>query len=216
MTDPTDPRSLKPSDDELLAPAHTAIVTVELQRAVCGDLATMPQLQEAAAQRGTIEAAAVVCRAARNAGARVVHCTAVSRPDGAGRLNNARILAATADAAHALVEGSPGAQVLPELEPCADDIELPRLHGLTPFIGTSLDRVLRNSGIETIVVVGNSLNIGVLGAVIAGVDLGYQVVVPSDAVIGVPVEYGDEILANTISLLATITTSAEIAAAWSR
>ena len=204
-----------PLAGELLVPKHTAVVTVELQRAVCGDLATMPALRQAVLDRGIIDAAAIVCRTARSVGARVVHCTAVSRPDGAGRINNARILAATAKGASALLEGSPGAEVLAELEQCPSDVELPRLHGLTPFIGTSLDRVLRNSGVETIVVVGNSLNVGVLGAVIAGVDLGYQVVVPSDAVVGVPPDYGDEIMANTISLLATVTTTAEIEMTWS-
>ena len=42
-----------------------------------------------------------------------------------------------------------------------------------------------------------------------------QVVVPRDAVVGVPVEYGETVLDNTISLLATITTSDELVAAWS-
>ena len=40
---------------------------------------------------------------------------------------------------------------------------MPRLHGLTPFTGTSLDRVLRNMGIDTVVAIGNSVNIGVHG-----------------------------------------------------
>lgn len=199
---------------ELLEPASTAVLTVEMQRAVCGDLATMPQLRQAMLERNAIEGAATVCRAARGMGVRVVHCTAVSRRDGAGRINNARILAATESTASAIVEGEPGAQVIAELEPADADIEVPRLHGLTPFIGTSLDRILRNMGVETIVVVGNSLNVGVLGAIVAGVDLGYRVVVPSDAVAGVPVDFGDAVMANTVSLLATITTSTEIGSLW--
>jgi nicotinamidase-related amidase len=199
---------------DLVDPSHTAVLTMELQRGVSGDLATMPALAQELVDRGVIGAAASVCRAARSAGARVVHCTAVTRPDGAGRLNNARILSVTAKGAHAFDIGTPGAEVMPELEPSPEDIEMPRLHGLTPFTGTSLDRVLRNLGIETVVAVGNSINIGVLGLVLSAVDLGYQVVVPRDAVAGVPAEYGDLVLDNTISLLATIVSSDDLVALW--
>ena len=91
---------------------------------------------------------------------------------------------------------------------------MPRLHGLTPFTGTSLDRVLRNMDIDTVVAIGNSLNIGVLGLVLSAVDLGYQVVVPRDAVAAVPVEYGEPVFANTISLLATVVSSDDLVATW--
>jgi len=199
---------------ELVDPRHTAVLTMELQRGVSGDLATLPALAQELQDRGVIDAAASVCKAARTAGARVVHCTAVTRPDEAGRLNNARILKATAKGAHAFDIGTPGAEVMPELEPSDADVEMPRLHGLTPFTGTSLDRVLRNMGVDTVVAVGNSLNIGVLGLALSAVDLGYQVVVPTDAVAGVPFEYGEQVLANTMSLIATLVTSEDLVAAW--
>jgi nicotinamidase-related amidase len=200
---------------ELVEPSRTAVLTMELQRGVSGDLATLPALAQELEERGVIDAAAAVCRAARSAGARVVHCTAVTRPDEAGRLNNARILKATAKGAHVFEIGSPGAEVMPELEPAPSDIEMPRLHGLSPFTGTSLDRVLRNMGIDTVIAVGNSVNIGVMGLVISAVDLGYQVVVPREAVAAVPAEYGDMVFANTFSMLATITSTDDLVAAWS-
>ena len=199
---------------ELVDPRHTAVLTMELQRGVSGDLATMPALAQELKDRGVIAAAAAVCRAARGAGAKVVHCTAVTRPDEAGRLNNSRILKATAKGAHVFEIGAPGAEVMPELEPVPSDIEMPRLHGLTPFTGTSLDRVLRNMGVDTVVAIGNSINIGVLGLVLSAVDLGYQVVVPRDAVAAVPAEYGEQVLANTIALLATIVSSDDLATTW--
>jgi nicotinamidase-related amidase len=200
---------------ELAAPGHTAVLTMELQRGVSGDLATLPVLAKELQERGVIAAAAAVCAAARASGANVVHCTAVTRPDGAGRLNNCRLLKATSQGAHAFEIGTPGAEVMPELEPSPSDIELPRLHGLTPFTGTSLDRVLRNLGVTTVVAVGNSLNIGVLGLVLSAVDLGYQVVVPRDAVAAVPAEYAEPLFANTISLLATVVSSEDLVTAWS-
>ncbi len=144
-----------------------------------------------------------------------MHCTAVTRPDEAGRLENCRLLKATSKGAHVFEVGAAGAEVMPELAPGPDDIEMPRLHGLTPFTGTSLDRVLRNLGVTTVVATGNSLNIGVLGLVLSAVDLGYQVVVPKDAVAAVPAEYAEPLFANTIALLATVLTSKDLLDTWS-
>ena len=38
-----------------------------------------------------------------------------------------------------------------------------RLHGMTPFTSTSLDQILRNLGIRTVVATGVSVNLGVIG-----------------------------------------------------
>jgi nicotinamidase-related amidase len=54
-----------------------------------------------------------------------------------------------------------------------------------------------------------------MGLVISAVDLGYQVVVPREAVAAVPAEYGDMVFANTFSMLATITSTDDLVAAWS-
>ena len=85
---------------------------------------------------------------------------------------------------------------------------------MTPFTSTSLDQILRNMGVTTIIATGNSVNIGVLGLVLTGTDLGYQVIVPRDAVAGVPKAYADAVIDNTISLLATVTTTDDVIAAW--
>ena len=203
-----------PSLDRLLDPATTAVVTMELQRGVTGDLARMAALREVLVADGTIDNAAALCAGARAAGVRVVHATAVSRPDKAGHVANCRILAASSAGPSAIEVGSPGAEVMPELGVSDADIVVERLHGMTPFVSTSLDQILRNLGVRTIVAAGNSVNIGVLGLVMNGVDLGYQVVVPRDAVAGVPREYADAVLDNTIALLATVTTTAEVLSVW--
>jgi len=46
------------------------------------------------------------------------------------------------------------------------------------------------------------------------VNAGYQFVLPRDAVAGVPADYADAVIDNTLAWLATITTTAELAAAW--
>ena len=56
--------------------------------------------------------------------------------------------------------------------------------------GTQLDPILRNLGVTTIVGVGVSLNVGMTNLAFDAVNRGYQIVIPRDAVAGVPAEYG--------------------------
>ena len=69
------------------------------------------------------------------------------------------------------------------------DIVLPRHHGLGPMTGTQLDSMLRNLGVTTIVGVGVSVNIGMTNFAFDAVNRGYQFVMPTDAIAGVPADY---------------------------
>ena len=199
----------------LLEPATTAVLTMEVQRGVCGDLASLAALAAEVQAGGVLPRIAGICAAARAAGARVVHCTAAFRPDGAGSLANARILASTRKLnEHRMDLGAEGTQLIPEIGPDPADIVVQRLHGLTPFTSTSLDQILRNLGITTIVATGVSLNVGVLGMVLTAVDLGYQVVLPRDAAAAVPAAYADAVIDGTLSMLATLCSAADVVAAW--
>lgn len=189
---------------------------MELQRGITGDLAAMVELAKEVKALGVIDNVARLCVGARAAGAEVVHCTAVFRPDEKGSKVNTRIGAASRKLNQGRLNiGQPGAEVMPEIGPQESDIEVSRIHGMTPFTGTSLDQILRNMGITTIIATGNSVNLGVLGLTMTATDLGYQVVVPRDCVAGVPQAYADAVLDNTISLLANVTTTDQILAAWS-
>jgi nicotinamidase-related amidase len=90
-----------------------------------------------------------------------------------------------------------------------------RLHGMSPFSGTPLDAMLRSEGAQAVVATGVSLNVAILGLTIEAANLGYEVIIPTDCVAGIPIEYGEAILANTLGYLATLTTSKGIIAAWS-
>ena len=46
------------------------------------------------------------------------------------------------------------------------------------------------------------------------VNRGYQIVMPRDAVAGVPAEYAQAVIDNTLNLVATLTTTDEVVAAW--
>jgi nicotinamidase-related amidase len=197
----------------LVAPAHTALVTQECQRGVIGDLSALPALAEAA-RGGMIANVAALVEAARCAGARVVHCTAERRPDGLGANANARIFQYMARAKTGLHPGSPAAELVPELRVAASDLVLARLHGLSPFAQTGLDPILRNLGVRTIVGVGVSVNVAIQNLAFDAVNAGYQVVIPRDAVAGFPREYQEAVFEHTLGAVATLTTTAEVLAAW--
>jgi nicotinamidase-related amidase len=201
---------------ELLDPAHTAVLTMELQRGVVGDSATIRTLADEVAALGVVDNAARVVRAARTAGARVVHCTAEFRPDRAGSSDNAPMLRMIAKGEAHLLIGSPEAAVVPELGPEASDVIASRTHGLTPFPGTDLDQILRNLGVRTVVATGVSVNIGVTGMVMGAVDRGYRVALVTDAVAGVPREYTEAVIEHTLAPLATRVTTDDVVAVWTR
>ncbi|MEJ7584821.1 MAG: cysteine hydrolase [Acidimicrobiales bacterium] len=196
----------------VLAPDHTAVVTSEVQNGVVGPSSVLPELADAATRM--IPNVVCLCRAARAAGGQVVHCVGVRRADGRGSNTNARLFLGVRKSPVTLLPGSDEASVVPELGPEEGDLVLSRLHGLNPMAGTDLDPVLRNLGVTTVVVTGVSVNVAVTNLVMDAVNLGYQVVLPRDAVAGVPADYADAVIDNTLSLLATVTTTAEVLATW--
>jgi biuret amidohydrolase len=203
----------------LVTPTTTAVVTMELQKGIVGQDALLPALPEAVRQAGILEAAGRVCRAARHHGVRVLHATMHERPDGAGQAVNCKIFAIgaklRAERGYGPTDiGQPGVGLVDELDVQPSDIEVPRMHGMTPFTGTELDAVIRNLGVRTVVLIGVSLNLGIVGAALSALDLGYQVIVVRDAVVGIPKDYGDAVLANTLAMIATIVTADELIEAW--
>ena len=196
----------------LVHPATTAVVTSECQNGVVGTDAIFPALAAAAAP--AIPAVVRVVTAARAAGVQVVHCLALRREDGRGASTNARLFGAAAKASVVLTAGSSQAALIDDLGPEPQDLVLSRLHGLGPMAGTDLDPVLRNLGITTLVVVGVSVNVALTNLVMDAVNAGYQVVLPRDAVAGIPQEYATAVIDNTLSLLATVVSSADLVGAW--
>jgi nicotinamidase-related amidase len=198
---------------ELLDPGHAALVTQECQKGVLGDGAVVfPQLAEIARVQ-MIPNAARIAKAARAAGVAVVHCIAERRPDGLGSSNNARLFAAARKSDVQLA--GEATEVIDEIG-CEDgDLVSRRLHGIGPMWGTDLDPILRNLGARTVVAVGASVNVGITNLVMDAVNAGYQVVLPRDAVAGIPQEYADAVIDNTLSLLATVVTTDDVIGAWS-
>jgi biuret amidohydrolase len=199
---------------ELLEPRTTAFLTVECQRGVIGDRGPLPALVEAVRASGFVPRAAAVLAAARRAGAPVLHGVVHRRNDGGGMFFNCRLFSAVRDSgAAALLPGTEAAELIPEFGPAPTDYVVPRYHGVTLFHDTELDSILRTLGVRTVVPLGVSLNIAVTGTTIEAVNRGYQVVLPADGVVGTPPEYAEQMIRNSLRMLATVTTCDAIASA---
>ena len=197
----------------LVDPMHTVVVTQECQKGVIGPDAALPQLAEAA-RTSTIPNGVTLLAAARSAEVPVVHCVAQRRSDGLGSNHNARLFMGMLKTGVPLTPGTSAVQVIDEFGPEPSDVVLSRLHGVGPMGGTDLDAVLRNLGARTIVGIGVSLNVGMLDFALDAVNAGYQMVMPRDAVAGVPADYAEAVLDNTLALLCTLPTTEEVVAAW--
>ena len=199
---------------ELVAPSHTALVLQEVQNGVVGEPSVLPALAHAAAEIDLIGNCARLARAARRVGVTVIHCTAETRDDRLGANRNARLFAGVKKSPVRLAPGSAAVQVPPPIGVEPQDILLPRYHGVGPMTGTQLDSILRNIGTSTIVGVGVSVNVGMTNLAFDAVNRGYQIVMPRDAIAGVPAEYAQAVVDNTLSLVATITTTNDVLREW--
>ncbi|MFN8037429.1 MAG: isochorismatase family protein [Acidimicrobiia bacterium] len=198
----------------LVAPDHTALVLQEVQNGVVGEPSALPALAAAAAAVDLVGHCAALARAARARGIPVIHCTAETRADGFGANRNARLFLGVRKSAVPLTPGSTAVQPPEEIGVEPSDLVLARYHGLGPMTDTQLDSVLRNLGVTTIVGVGVSVNVGMTNFAFDAVNRGYQMVMPRDAVAGVPREYAEAVVEHTLVLVATLTTTAEVLAAW--
>ncbi|MFE2163866.1 cysteine hydrolase [Streptomyces sp. NPDC059447] len=197
-----------------LDPATTALLTVECQNGVVGEESALPELAKEARDSGMLERVAALADAARGAGVQVLHAVAERRPDGRGANTNARLFRAAGKLPVRQLTGSRAVEVAAPITVAEQDLVVRRLHGLSPMAGTDLDALLRNLGVRTLVVTGVSSNIAIPNTVFDAVNLGYQVVVPSDAIAGVPASCTDEVIRNSLGLVAAITTTEALLMRW--
>ena len=204
-----------PRLEDLVAAERCAVITMEIQRGVVGDLSCIPLLQKTVEASGMIANTQALLSSARAAGVRVVHATAAFRRDRAGSFQNVPMVNALLRNPDHMIEGSPEVEVVPELGPEPEDLVSQRFHGMSPFTNTPLDAMLRSLGVQTVVATGVSLNVGILGLVIEAVNRGYSVVVPRDCVVGFPEDYGEAVLDNTLAQLGKLCTAGELSEIWS-
>ena len=72
--------------------------------------------------------------------------------------------------------------LVPELNRFAPPARVLDKHVYSPWLGTTLDADLRRAGITTVVVSGAETEVCVLAAVMGAIDLGYRVIIATDAI----------------------------------
>jgi nicotinamidase-related amidase len=150
---------------------RTALLVVDMEH----DFVHGPLAVTGAAELARRLAPAV--RAAREAGMTIVWVTQALRPEDVGPLAR---FDAVADGS-ALREGSPGVEVVPELEPRADDLHVVKRR-FSAFLQTELDLELRSRGIERVLVCGISAHVCCDTTVRDAFQLGYDAVYVVDGV----------------------------------
>lgn len=196
---------------EIVDPRHTALVTQECQNGSIGNEALWPALATAAAD--AIPNIAALVEAARAHEVPVVHCIVAKRSDFRGANDNAPLFK-PARRKGGLQTGTVAGELISQLGPDPTDFVLTRGHSVSPFSNTGMDSLLRNLGSRTVILTGVSVNVAIFSAVMDGVNGGYRMVIPRDAVAGVPVEYAQMILDHSLSLLADVIDTSEVIDAW--
>jgi nicotinamidase-related amidase len=107
-------------------------------------------------------------------------------PTGTASRGTRRCTRIAARSGRPLLAGTPAAEVIAEIGLDERDLVITRAGGFGPMYDTGLESLLRNLGVRTVVIAGVSVNVGILDLVLDRVNTGFEVVVPRDAVAGVP------------------------------
>jgi len=192
-------------------PGTVAVLCVECQNGVLGPDSVLPAL--AGDCTSLVADIRRLLDAARAAGVHVVHATYAGAL-GTHPVGTARIWRTLAPATSDWGPESAATRVIPELL-ASTDVVLPRHSGLFPTLDTELLPVLRNIGVETVVLTGVSLNLALPHTAGHLTQAGFRLIVPRDAVGGTPPSYAQQVLTHSIAVLGKLTTVDELIASWS-
>jgi nicotinamidase-related amidase len=159
------------ADDLALDPAKTAVISVDVQR-LFTDLLGVPVSPPLA---DVVPNITRVLDDARGAGATVVLVRTIMTPED----HSPNTLRWPSFMRDNMAPGSPGTEWDPAVVPQAGDVEVIKLR-YSAFFGTELDALLRERGIETVVILGLTTNVCVQSTVRDAWQHGYDTITLSD------------------------------------
>jgi ureidoacrylate peracid hydrolase len=203
---------------EIVAPARTAIVVVDMQNDLCADGGVFQTLgYDITSVRRPIPAIRRLLTAARSARVAIVYVNMTTFPSYESwapsyiRFNLQQI--GLPQGLFYTQPGTWGWQVIDELAPNADDLIVSKWRS-SGFVGTNLDMVLRGRGIETVVVCGTATYACVESTVRDAMHLDYYPVVAPECVSGYDQELHDAALRIMRSRIVVLPLD-QILTAWS-
>jgi ureidoacrylate peracid hydrolase len=198
---------------ERLLPARTALVVFDLL-----DGYVNRDDESRARFAPVIANAAALLDAARDRGVMVAYAKADHRADLATHFRTLRdtdnrlqpIQPGDADKP-LLTGGTREAQVASKVAPKPSDLVVPK-HRWSAFHGTYLEVALRAQGIDTIVLVGGSTDVGIAATAFAARDLGYNLVIASDACTSPEQDNHEQFMRRIFPRMARVRTTGQILA----
>ena len=135
---------------DAIDPKKTAMIVVDMQN----DFVASGAALETPAARQIVPQLATALRICRDAGIRVIYTAHVHRSDGSdmGLFDDMHPPIANR---HALVDGTPGVEIYPELAPAPGEHVIKK-HRYSGFFGTDLDIILREWEVDTVIVSGTT------------------------------------------------------------
>jgi nicotinamidase-related amidase len=176
--------------EQLADPSRTALIIYDMQVGIVSQIAEGP-----AVLRKCLELVA----AARESGYRIIftrHMWLPLRAAGVGQLRRSMIWQRTEDSEKLVTPFLPGSapwQIAAELNPRGDDVLMDKIT-MSAFTGTFLDIALRDARIESFIIAGIALEVGIEPTVRHGADLNYIPIVVTDACGSMTQELKDETL----------------------
>lgn len=150
---------------------------------------------------------------AREAGVQVAHLTYLPLAGGRSASRRSPLMRATTSTG-TWHPSDPALAIMPEIGVGADDLVLPRHQGISPVHRTEVLAVLRNMGMDEVVVAGVSTNLAVLLTAVGAADEDFAVTVASDASVGTPPDYHASVLRHSLAFVARLATTDELLSEW--
>jgi len=163
-----------------LSKSTTAFLACHWQNDVAGsDGAFAPFYRARLEDHDVVPVAKRLIDGARRSGVRVVYTRVAFAEGHRDLVANIPLLGIVAQQ-QCLRDGTPGTEIIDELEPGADDWIVTNTK-VSAFAASDLDKRLRGAGIDTVVLFGIATNLSVESTGRSAGDLGYRVVLVADA-----------------------------------
>jgi nicotinamidase-related amidase len=162
---------------EICHPQRTAVLIYDMQVGIVSQISDGQQVMRRVRD---------VLQAARDGGYRVFFTRHMSLPNEVAGVTQLRTAMAWQHVDRvervkpAFLRDSPGFQIAPELTPLPTEGVIDKIT-MSAFVGTPLDIALRDCGINSFVIAGIALEVGIEPTVRHGMDLGYIPIIVTDA-----------------------------------
>jgi ureidoacrylate peracid hydrolase len=135
---------------DVIDPKKTAMIVVDMQN----DFVASGAAMETPAARRIVPQIAEALRVCRDVGIKIIYTAHVHRRDGCdmGLFDDLHPPIANRDA---LVDGTPGVEIYADLAPAAGEHVIKK-HRYSGFFGTDLDIILREWGVDTVIISGTT------------------------------------------------------------